>query len=172
MSAELQEFHSYAYFKRIVPRNPIDWEGRVILYAAISEKFFRIAFGTGDNLTDDDTDEGFDDYIMADQYELDGYRTLGEIVGEAMVKGDIDDDTIGLKEVDGGQLLLRRSEWKDGDVRRFIMEALDFSGYKLPELVPNSIAHMDIVYIGADYDNLNLKGLVMKNGTRQELHDR
>lgn len=155
MSVELQEPNSYAHFTRLVPRNPIDWEGSVVLYSTINETFFNIAFGTGDNLTDEDTDEGYDDYLMVEQYEMDGYRTFGEIVGEAKMKGEISYDTVGLKEVDGGQMLLRRKEWNDGDIRRFIMEAIDFAGYKLPELVPKKLSHMDVIYIGADYDNLD-----------------
>ena len=155
MSVELQEFDSYAHFKRIIPRNSNDWQGSVVLYSAINETFFNVAFGTGDNLTDDDTDEGYDDYIMVEQYEMDGYRTFGEIVGEAKMRGEISNDTVGLKEVDGGQLLIRRKEWEDGDIRRFIMEALDFAGYKLPELVQKELSHMDVIYISADYDNLD-----------------
>lgn len=155
MSVELQEPNSYAHFKRIIPRNSNDWQGSVVLYSAINETFFNVAFGTGDNLTDEDTDEGYDDYIMVEQYEMNGYRTFGEIVGEAKMIGEISDGTVGLKEVDGGQLLLRRKEWNNGDIRRFIMEALDFAGYKLPELVPKELSHMDVIYISADYDNLN-----------------
>ena len=154
MSEELQEFESYGHFSRIVPRNPNDWEGSVVLYSTISETFFNVSFGTGDNLTDEDMDAGFDDYIMVDKFELDGYKTLGEIVCEAKMRGEISDNTVGLKEVDGGQLLLSRKEWKCGDIRRFIMEALDFAGYKLPELIPNEMRHMDIIYVGADYDKL------------------
>lgn len=69
--------------------------------------------------------------------------------------GEISDGTVGLKEVDGGQLLLSRKEWNNGDIRRFIMEALDFAEYKLPELVPKELSHMDVIYISADYDNLD-----------------
>ena len=155
MSVELQEFDSYSHFKRIIPRNSNDWQGSVVLYSAINETFFSVAFGTGDNLTDEDTDEGYDDYIMVEQYEMDGYRTFGEIVGEAKKYGEISYGTVGLKEVDGGQLLIRRKDWDDGDIRRFIMEALDFAGYNLPELVPRELSHMDVIYISADYDNLD-----------------
>lgn len=120
---------SFDRFKSIVPKNKFEWEGGIVLYDAASENFFNIAFGSGDNLDADDIDDGFDDYIMVERYELDG--TLGStyVVTDALDKGYVDDSTPGLREVDGGQLLLKRKEWTDGDIRRFITEALDFVGY-------------------------------------------
>ena len=83
----------------------------------------------GGNLDADDIDEGFDDYIMVERYELDGTKGSAFVVVDAVDKGFVDDTTEGLREVDGGQLLLKRKEWTDGDIRRFITEALDFVGY-------------------------------------------
>ena len=120
---------SFERFKDIVPKNKYDWEGGVVLYDAASEEFFNIAFGSGGNLDADDTDAGFDDYIMVERYELDGTKGSAFVVLDAVDKGFVDDTTEGLREVDGGQLLLKRKEWTDGDIRRFITEALDFVGY-------------------------------------------
>ena len=120
---------SFERFKDIVPKNKYDWEGGVVLYDAASEEFFNIAFGSGGNLDADDTDAGFDDYIMVERYELDGTKGSAFVVVDAVDKGFVDDTTEGLREIDGGQLLLKRKEWTDGDIRRFITEALDFVGY-------------------------------------------
>lgn len=123
------DMESFERFKGIVPKNKYDWEGGVVLYDAASEEFFNIAFGSGGNLDADDTDAGFDDYIMVERYELDGTKGSAFVVVDAVDKGFVDDTTEGLREVDGGQILLKRKEWTDGDIRRFITEALDFVGY-------------------------------------------
>lgn len=120
---------SFDRFKDIVPKNKFEWEGGIVLYDAASEEFFNIAFGAGGNLDADDIDAGFDDYIMVERYALDGTKGSAFIVVDAVDKGYVDDTTEGLREVDGGQLLLKRKEWTDGDIRRFITEALDFVGY-------------------------------------------
>ena len=123
------EMESFERFKYVVPKNKYDWEGGIVLYDAASEEFFNISFGSGDNLDADDIDAGFDDYIMVERYELDGTKGSAFIVVDAVDKGYVDGTTEGLREVDGGQLLLKRKEWTDGDIRRFITEALDFVGY-------------------------------------------
>ena len=120
---------SFEMFKDVVPKNKFDWEGGIVLYDEKSEEFFNISFGSGDNLDADDIEAGFDDYIMVERYELDG--TIGPefVVADAVDKGFIDNTTEGLREIDGGQLLLKHKEWTDGDIRRFITEALEFVGY-------------------------------------------
>ena len=155
MSVELQEFDSYNHFKRIVPRNPTDWEGCVVMYSTIGGTFFNIAFGTGDNLDGDDMDDGFDDYIMSDQWQLDGTRDLVDVIDDIKHKGYVDEFVEGVESVEGGQLLLMRKEWRNGDIRRFIMEAMDFAGYGLPKGSTMDLFHKDAIYICADYDNLN-----------------
>ena len=120
---------SFERFKDVVPKNKFEWEGGIVLYDAASDEFFNIAFGAGGNLDADDIDAGFDDYIMVERYELDGTIGSAYVVVDAVDKGYIDETTKGLREVDGGQLLLKRKEWTDGDIRRFITEALDFVGY-------------------------------------------
>ena len=120
---------SFERFKDIVPKNKFDWEGGIVLYDEKSEEFFNISFGSGDNLDADDIDNGFDDYIMVERYGLDGTIGLEFVAADAVDKGFVDDTTEGLREIDGGQLLLKRKEWTDGDIRRFITEALEFGGY-------------------------------------------
>ena len=120
---------SYERFKDVIPRNKVDWEGGVVLYDAAYEEFFSVVFGSGDNLGSEDIEAGFDDYIMVDRYELDGTRGSAFVMVDAVDKGYVDETTEGLREVDGGQLLLKRKEWADGDIRRFIKEAIDFVGY-------------------------------------------
>ena len=138
---------SFERFKDIVPKNKFEWEGGIVLYDAASEEFFNIAFGAGGNLDADDIDEGFDDYIMVERYELHGTLGSAYVVTDAVDKGYVDDSTPGLREVDGGQLLLKRKEWTDGDIRRFITEALDFVGYGADK-VENLYKYL--VYIASD----------------------
>jgi hypothetical protein len=138
---------SFERFKDVVPKNKFEWEGSIVLYDAASEEFFSIAFGQGGNLDADDIDEGFDDYIMVERYELDGTKGSAFIMVDAVDKGYIDGSTDGLREVDGGQLLLKSKEWTDGDIRRFIAEALDFVGYGAANI---DELYKYLVYIASD----------------------
>ena len=138
---------SFERSKDVVPKNKFEWEGGIVLYDAASEKFFNISFGSGYNLDAYDIDAGFDDYIMVGMYELDGTRGSAFVVVDAVDKGFIDDTTEGLREVEGDQLLLKREEWTDGDIRRFITEALDFVGYGADK-VENLYKYL--VYIASD----------------------
>ncbi len=138
---------SFERFKDMVPKNKAEWEGSIVLYDAAADEFYSIAFGDGGNLDNNDLDAGFDDYIMVERYELDGTKKLAFVVVDAVDKGYVDDTTEGLREVDGGQLLLKRNEWTDGDIRRFITEALDFAGYGA-DRVENLYKHL--VYIASD----------------------
>ena len=138
---------SFERFKDMVPKNKFEWEGSIVLYDAAAEEFYNIAFGAGGNLDADDIDEGFDDYIMVERYGLDGTIGSAFVVVDAVDKGYIDSETKGLREIDGGQLLLKRKEWTDGDIRRFITEALDFVGYGADK-VENLYKYL--VYIASD----------------------
>lgn len=151
MSNKLQGFESFEHFKRIVPKNPVPWEGTVVLYSPWCNTFFNVAFGTGDNLSDEDIDNGFDDYIMVEQYCLENDEDMAEVILQAKNRGYIDEYSRGLRELDGGQWLLKRREWQDGDIRRFLMEAMAFAGYSaMPR--HKDIRYKDAVYLGADYD--------------------
>lgn len=125
---------SFERFKDVVPKNRYDWFGSVVMYDAEGDDFYNIAFGSGDNLDSCDVAEGYDDYIMVDRYELDGTMPCARVVACAVDDGYVDECTEGLREVDGGQLLLKRREWTNGDIRRFIMEAMEFAGYDATEL--------------------------------------
>lgn len=147
----MQEHESLEFFKRIVPKNPIPWNGTVVLYSVWNNAFFNIAFGDGCNLDGDDMDQGFNDYIMVDQYALDGTKKLEDIIDQAKNAGYVDELTEGLEQVDGMQWLLKHNDWNSGDIRRFLMEALECAGYGVPESARDG-RYRDIIYIGADYD--------------------
>lgn len=123
------EKEAFERFKDIVPKNRDEWYGSVVMYDASIGMFFNIAFGCGDNLDDGDFNEGYDDYIMVERYSVTQGHTFDEVVISAKEDGSIDSDTEGVFEEDGGQLLLKRSEWTDGDIRRFIIKAMDFIGF-------------------------------------------
>lgn len=153
MSKELYENESFERFKTLIPPNPHEWEGCVVLYEAFTGDFFNVAFGSGDNIEDNNLDEGFDDYIMVEQYAPTEGADLDDIIYQAKTQGFIDGDTPGLREVDGGQLLLKHKEWENGDIRRFIIGALEFAGHGAPAEVHNAGRDYDgVIYIGADYD--------------------
>lgn len=140
---------SLEYFKRLVPRNPIDWIGNVVLYSTWNQEFYNVAFGDGTNLTE--SDSGFNEYIMADSYEMDGTVPLEDIIAHAKNEGRIIGDEPGIKPVDGMCWTLRRREWRDGDIRRFLMEGLICAGYGVAGAF-DDWSYRDIVYIGSDYD--------------------
>lgn len=58
----------------------------LLLWSKSSNRFIRVAEGSGDNLTDEDIDNGYIDYIYLDIFEYDGNEFL---------------------EVDGGVYLLK-----------------------------------------------------------------
>lgn len=157
----MQEHESFEYFKRIVPKNPIPWDGTVVLYSVWNNAFFNIAFGDGSNLDSDDVDAGHNDYMMVDQYALDGTKKLEDIIDQAKNAGCVDELTEGLEQVDGGQWLLKHKDWNSGDIRRFIMEGLTFAGYGLPKEDADKM-FKDIIYVGADYDVWHEKKQVKK----------
>lgn len=124
------EKRSFEAFKDKVPKNEFEWEGSVVLYDAGYNLFYNIAFGTGGNLDDSDIDEGYDDYIMVESYTpSEECPPFDDLIWEIQKQGYIDSDTEGLDECHSGELLLKRSEWTDGDVRRFLVKAIDFIGY-------------------------------------------
>jgi len=132
-------------FGSIVPRNLDDWFGNVCLYDAGSKKVYQITFGSGDNLTEEDIHEGYDDYIMVERYGLDGDAALEDILSELKENGGYADMVHGLEEEDGGQMLLKRSEWSSGNIVLFISDALDFcGGYPVPTEVTD---YSDLIYV-------------------------
>ena len=147
----MHEGESLEYFKRIVPRNPHDWEGGVVLYSTWNNEFYDIAFGAGGNLDDNDLDEGFNDYIMAVGFEPDGSVGLDDIITRVKNIGYASSDVDGLRDVDGMCWTLKHKDWRNGDIRRFLMEGLNCAGYGFAKSHADW-AYRDIIYIGADYD--------------------
>lgn len=155
------EHESLEHFRRIVPKNPYPWEGGIVLYSVWNRAFFNLSFGSGGNLDDEDTDNGYDDYIMADQYTLRDPGLMEHVLSVARNTGYLDECVDGLEQVDGGQWLLKHKDWNSGDIRRFIMEGLTFAGYGLPKEDADKM-FKDIIYIGADYDVWHEKKQVKK----------
>ncbi len=111
------------------PRNKFDYQGRVVLFDTVANVFYNFSFGTGDNLDDEDTDEGFDDYFMVDSWEWDEKTRLADIFNEIRMGVDME-EVDGIDEIDGGQLLIKRKEFGDsGDIRTYIPACLEFGGY-------------------------------------------
>lgn len=146
----MHEHESLEFFKRIVPRNPHDWEGCVVLYSTWNGVFYQIAFGTGGNLSDEDLDHGFNDYIIVTQHipNEEGF-SLGDVLTKIKNTGSAD-DVLGIRENDSAMWTLKHRDWGNGDIRRFIMGALDFV-YGVPKSALDGI-YKDLIYVGADYD--------------------
>lgn len=143
------ENESFEAFKDKVPKNEFEWEGSVVLYEAGHNLFYNIAFGSGGNLDDSDIDEGYDDYIMVESYTpSEKCPPFAELIWKIQERGYIDSDTEGLDERHSGQLLLKRSEWTDGDIRRFLLKAIDFVEYIDFIEYPDNIKNM--IYITSD----------------------
>lgn len=102
-----------------VPRNKYDYAGGVVLFHP-GHGLIRIAFGTGDNLDQDDLLEkdsqgnGIDDYMYISLFnDLRGDR------GE----------NLEADEVDGGLLLFSHATYATGDIREMLGPSLDFIGW-------------------------------------------
>ena len=157
----MHEHESLDFFKRIVPRNPCDWEGCVILYSTWSNMFYMLAFGSmGCNISDEEYAEGFNDYMMLGSYEVEEKADLAHIITEIRNAGWID-NIPGLVESDGFCWTLKHKEWNNGDIRRFLMEGLNCVGYGVPKSALDGI-YRDLIYIGADYDVWHEKKQVKK----------
>ena len=104
-----------------IPRNECDYEGGVILLHPGRREFIRIAFGTGDNLDQDDCEmkdrsgNQIDDYVYISTF---GELHLGDFAEE-----------LEASENDGGQMLFSHKTYKTGDIREMLEPALDFMGW-------------------------------------------
>lgn len=104
-----------------IPRNEHDYEGGVVLLHPGRREFIRIAFGTGDNLDQDDCEikdrngNGIDDYVYISTF---GELHLGDFAEE-----------LEASEKDGGQMLFSHETYKTGDIREMLAPALDFMGW-------------------------------------------
>lgn len=116
-----------------LPRNDEDYQGGLVLYSTSMKTFYSMVFGTGDNLTQEYVDEGFDDYMLISAFEVDGEVPLLELVSQVKEGVDIDEIT-GVSEVESTMMLIRRAEYKGhGDVRAYVANALDMLGYNMEE---------------------------------------
>ena len=110
------------------PRNRYDYEGGMVLYATKDEVFYRVVFGTGDNLLAEDREEGFDDYLMLDSYGLMSGVPVSRVFDQLRTGVEIE-DVEELVEFGGSQMLVRRGEYGTGDIRAYLENALDMIGY-------------------------------------------
>lgn len=62
-----------------------------------TEKLITIVDGTGDNLSKEDTDDGFVDYVMTSIYHLDGddivLEDSGQMLSQTLIK-DLEEDEL------------------------------------------------------------------------------
>jgi hypothetical protein len=94
----------------------------LLLFGTENKQFIRISYGTGDNLSSEDIDEGYDDYlyISIDEFD-DGWQ----------------------EDVDGGQMLLKMEEEWGGryNICQHIQDGLEFMGITEDVIVLQSFIH-------------------------------
>lgn len=95
--------------------------GGLLLFVPEREQFVRISYGTGDNLSSEDIEQGYDDYL---------YISVDEF----------DDEWI--EDVDGGQMLLKmEEEWGHHNICQHIADGLEFIGITEDVIVLQSFNH-------------------------------
>lgn len=109
-----------------------DYTGGAIFFDPRTNLYYRIVFGCGDNLTHEDIENGFDDYMMYDVYRLcEGLDR--KYVEEGIEENDgYLDETDGLEEVDGGMMLIRRKDYADpesGNYYLYLANALEMAEF-------------------------------------------
>lgn len=80
----------------------------MVIYLRDLELFITACEGTGDNLLEEDIEQGYVDYIMTNTYKLDGYE---------------------FEELDGGQCMTYTMV-RDMETEEFVETVLAFHGYK------------------------------------------
>ena len=80
---------------------------RAVIYLKDSQNYIVADEGTGDNLLDEDVEQGYKDYIMANVYRTDGLE---------------------FEEIDGGQIMLDKYV-ADMEEEEFIERVLKFFAY-------------------------------------------
>ena len=139
---ELRDTHVHPVIMGL-PRNRYDYEGGMVLYATREEVFFKVVFGTGDNLLAEDRREGYDDYLMLDSYGLMSGVPVSRVFDQLRSGTEIE-DVEGLVERDGSQMLVRRGEYGTGDIRAYLENALDMIGYSVHN---RDELYCDILYV-------------------------
>ena len=132
---------------RNIPENPFPFEGGVTLFSTNLNMFYHICFGSGDNLDDDDIELGYDDYMNIDVYKWNGERPLLEVINDIKENDGYIDEVEGLRETDGGMMLIKRADYNhSGDIRDYLVNALDFGNYGA-DTVEN--LYKDLIFITA-----------------------
>jgi len=91
--------------------------GGLLLFDCEHNWFIRISYGTGDNLLNEDIEEGFDDYLYIQMDKFDN----GEWI----------------EDVDGGMMMLKMAkEWNSHyNICQHIKDGLEFSGVSADNVV-------------------------------------
>ena len=101
-------------FSRLTP-NTADREGGIILFSPKTLVFYEITFGSGDNLSAEDSAGGYDGYIVVNTAKL--------VHGPGL-------EYLTVEPSDGGDMLVRYDDYgRSGDIRDYLADALDFAGY-------------------------------------------
>lgn len=106
--------------------NPIDKSDFWFYVEGDMKTVFHVSEGNGMNLTDEDVEEGFNDYIY---YDVFGGDISYEMIGRYM-QGDTDDLDSCME--DGGEVLLY-GMYADLSVKQVCYKVLNFYGYSHPE---------------------------------------
>lgn len=110
-------------------RNDIDFKGGCVLFSSNLNTFYNVVFGTGDNLSTEDIEQGFDDYVMVDSWVANWLEPLATVI-QQLRDGKEGYDIRGLTEQDGAMMLVKRSRYgNSGDIRSYITNALEMVGY-------------------------------------------
>lgn len=130
-----------------IPENPFPFEGGVTLFSTDLNMFYHIWFGSGDNLDEEDIDNGFDDYMNIDAYKWNGERPLMEVINNIRENDGYIDEVDGLEDTDSGMMLIKRADYKNsGDIRDYLENSLDFGEYKTDDV---ESLYKDLIFITA-----------------------
>ena len=88
--------------------------GGLLIFLPNSKEFFRVSYGTGDNLLDEDKANGYDDYIYIQIDKFDDYWK---------------------EDVDGAQMMLSmQKDWNGHyNICQHVVDALEFVYNSVPE---------------------------------------
>ena len=132
---------------RYIPENPFPFESGVTLFSTDLNMFYHIWFGSGDNLDEEDIDNGFDDYMNIDAYKWNGERPIMEVINNIRENDGYIDEVDGLEDTDGGMMLIKRADYNNsGDIRDYLENALEFGNYRAND---DENLYKDLIFITA-----------------------
>lgn len=108
------------------------WDAELVFFRP-GFGFVRVAFGSGDNLADEDTAQRdakgnkIDDYLMI--YTYTGEPDEGSWIHVYPEKGEVGKCGLRFEETDGAQQLFARKSHRSGDLREFLPEAFAMVGF-------------------------------------------